>query len=682
MIIFFCEQKKILQTPNCSDDEETLNDCQQEGRNNRSSSQAPQSIPTFELNHCDESYGRNGPESLSSNLDVLDDYIEDFYLPMSHESVMSRQQSFRRKVQKTLETAAAESAIRELNKFETMLSSYDEEDQDSSSLGDGSETVLEFSGDSSSSSEQPLKTSTPDCTFCIRSPTPCHTCQSNGKLSKTPSISRQISSIGKGTENTDGQTIMSNGTYSSSSASSDRYDPDTSLKMAEWDKCKGIAYGRGAAEKRDRLSFNNTKVSKVLNFEDESMCLAGEDETPSILDIDAICNRHAPNLMNGHALEDEPPLSIMTTNGEESGYYIPKITLDKLNSVYDTTNFHNLYALSGELKHILSPSEIEEIVANREHLENYINPKLMAALSWSLNEASLPPYDLSLQNPDLMNRGANMNSEDALQSKTSSISNGFHSRNTSDNSDDEATTPASTKPSTPLPFKNFERGIAQTASFRRRIALAKSLADEMATLPKQIESTQDDDEESHFGKNLKLAPDSGPSLWKSLESLDDLDIEDDIESGTGSGGSSEKNSTFNGDAGDDADSKVFLVRRDSKRFSKKDKDDRVIQGLFVESKNTSNNGTLKRIRVPLQFSEDGTKLDYDYENHVPLVDDGNISCFNYYYFFNFPAFYHYCCCCMYMYILPLHSNLTHLLKKKRRDLIEFTHSLILTILIF
>jgi hypothetical protein len=209
-----------------------------------------------------------------------------------------------------------------------------------------------------------------------------------------------------------------------------------------------------------------------------------------------------------------------------------------------------------------------------------------------------------------------------VRSKTSSISNGFHSRNTSDASDDE--TIPSTKRITPDPLKNFERGGVQTASFRRRIALAKSLAADMASIPKQSESPDDPEEEAPgiARKPSKLAPDSGPSLWKSLESLDDMDIEDEIE--LGSGESSERNSTT---CGDEADSKVYLVRRDSKRFSGRGKEGRVIQGLFIESKNTSNNGTLKRIRVPLQFSEDGTAQDFDFEGEVGKEETEGKICF-------------------------------------------------------
>ncbi|CAG7826811.1 unnamed protein product, partial [Allacma fusca] len=135
-----------------------------------------------------------------------------------------------------------------------------------------------------------------------------------------------------------------------------------------------------------------------------------------------------------------------------SNYFLPKDTITKIESVFDSNNFTNLYTLSGELKHILSPSEIEEIVANKEHLETILSPNIMAALSWSLNDASLPPYTMNnddstsfnLQNNLINSREIHNNTnlpiiiesskDDATTncfSSATSLSNGFHSKESS-----------------------------------------------------------------------------------------------------------------------------------------------------------------------------------------------------------------------------------------------------------
>jgi len=362
--------------------------------------------------------------------------------------------------------------------------------------------------------------------------------------------------------------------------------------------------------------------------------LTDTEAYPSLLDIDAICNTHAPNLMRRKPLEEQPSLQVGDL--EESGYFIPKSTIDKLSSVYESNNFNDLYTLSGELRHILSPVEIEEIVANRVHLEKVIDPKVLAALSWPMNESSLPPYDLSLIPPTNQNLRFRPQQEPVRgcdNSKTSSISNGFHSRNTSDASDDEVSTtstpnyaksgrsssgfdtPDSAAPPT-LQNNSFERGGVQTASFRRRIALAKSLAAEMEG---GLQRTEDDDEynsislsPSPTGRNHQGSRAQDPhhhgglnptDVWRSLESLNDLEIEDDIDSVC---------------SGTD---ELFLVRRDSKRFNKNSgSEERVIQGLFVESKmGRTNNGTLTRVRVPLNLSQED--VDGGDSDLSPRVED-------------------------------------------------------------
>ncbi|CAG7828700.1 unnamed protein product, partial [Allacma fusca] len=127
----------------------------------------------------------------------------------------------------------------------------------------------------------------------------------------------------------------------------------------------------------------------------------------------------------------------------------------------------------------------------------------------------------------------------------------------------------------------FQRGTNVTNSFRRKISLGKHITSE--DLPQKY--VEDNSEPMSNPTSLK----SKEAHWKSLESLDDLDVEDEIDS---------KQDSENGD--DDAP-KMILVRRDSKRFNKGDAE-RVIQGFFIESKNTSN-GTLRRIKVPLNIDE-------------------------------------------------------------------------------
>ncbi|CAG7818487.1 unnamed protein product, partial [Allacma fusca] len=99
------------------------------------------------------------PDSLLlEDVDGFDDYIEDFFNPLSNEPVMQRATSFRRKVQKTFEDAVIEKSIKEINNLEAMLSAYD----DSPSID--------------TPSEDRLKSSTPGCGKCVSFSNNCPDC--------------------------------------------------------------------------------------------------------------------------------------------------------------------------------------------------------------------------------------------------------------------------------------------------------------------------------------------------------------------------------------------------------------------------------------------------------------------------------------------------------------------------
>jgi prune family protein 2 len=248
---------------------------------------------------------------------------------------------------------------------------------------------------------------------------------------------------------------------------------------------------------------------------------------------------------------------VITTSDLESNYFLPQSTIDKLDSVFDSINFTNLYTLSGELKHILSPIEIQEILANKDQLKNVISPAVMAALAFA------PPEKQCILTPE------------EKQSKSSSISNGFHSDSNSEGSEEDE--------------KNAEYDQNSNSSLRRKIQAPFS------DLNRYVESEE---------LPVQVLPE------KSSLSIENLEPND--ESG------------------------VYLVRRDSKRFNSKDSE-RIVQGLFVESSNK--NGTLKRIKVPLHlgdeedelYSRDSSLVEVDLdEAKTPqkkkiVIDDGLLS---------------------------------------------------------
>jgi len=239
-------------------------------------------------------------------------------------------------------------------------------------------------------------------------------------------------------------------------------------------------------------------------------------------------------------------------------------------------------------------------------------------LSWSLNPASLPTMMMpssgyqsevgqipTNESPTLLT---------GLKSKSSSISNGFHSDASSADDDNQSTTSNGSSsgvghnvPSQSqivrqktVPVKesesscavggetpgnngnfqspsNFQRGGQLTNSMRRKIALSKGLRSPTPNGGGGVD----------FKKTSEESLDDlgvGDEDWE-----DDVDGKDDQRSSSSSSG-------------------VFLVRRDSKRFSFKGKDgaviDRVVEGLFVESKNPNPNGTLRRIKAPLNLTGD------------------------------------------------------------------------------
>lgn len=573
--------------------------------------------------------------------DVLDDYLEDFYLPHSHESVMSRQLSFRRKVQKQLETAAAERAVQELDRFEAMLDTYDEEDEYELGINGGSvpggnniqvdnknrhnsatsginNSNMSENMDSLSSTISNASTPTGDNGHANAAPVP-----------KTRAKSQLPNFHNKNNTVTNGQFLI-NGTTNSNHIRTSTF---------------GIPKG-----------FSNGMMDSDFDLPSGAPSLS--------LDIDAIVKENAPNLMDSRKNSSDGMIDTIPEHGPEesmSSYFIPQPTLDKLYAVYESSNFNNIYCLSGELKDILTPVEIEEIVANKDHLEKFIDPNVMAALSWSINEASLPympPPSMENTNGSKANNNSSSNDsssevahnklnaeklgdvdgtdlgliENGLKSgsKSSSMSNGFHSdASTSEDdlqsNDDAASSTSSSRLEVPndedndhlnsssdcnsannkrmVPVKDqysesernggrlsvdnidinhstFQRGTSLSNSLRRKISLGRDT-------PKSP-------------SRICYSPDGGSSVKRgnSQESLEtDLGVcEDDWED--------EEEDTHSKKS---SSSGVVLVRRDSKRFSFKGKDghvDRVVEGLFVESKNPNPNGTLRRIRAPLNLTED------------------------------------------------------------------------------
>ncbi len=496
---------------------------------------------------------------------TLDDYIEDFILPMSHESVMSRQLSFRRKVQHTYDKIAADKASQELDKFDNMLSTYDEEDENNRSL-------------------------TPDLK---------NTTHYQKVKAPSPPIPKN---------------------RSNNSNTNNNNHPDRQL----------------------RPNFNLQQPEQ------------------SLLDIDAIVKENAPNLMGSHnnarkgsdfSISSSETLSNGATppTGSDqleslSNYFLPQQTIDKLYAVYESSNFNNIYCLSGEIKNILSPAEIEEILENKDHPSiRFIEPNVMAALSlsWSLNPASLPPSSLLVTNnnaatpkPKESNKKNSDNNDEeisgeGLKSKSSSMSNGFHSDASDDNDsttsssgintssgggskkssssvnsssrdfDDDShpgshggsesgiESPSPTAQLQPQSSSLLQRGTPLTNSMRRRIAVSKG-----------VRNPQEDQEQENNDDN---------DILNDMDEIDlgvgDEDWEDDQNDGN-----SNNRPTSKASNNSTRDNGTCLLRRDSKRFSFKGKDgqpiDRVVEGLFVESMNSNPKGTLRKIKAPLNLTAD------------------------------------------------------------------------------
>ncbi|OXA56243.1 Protein prune 2 [Folsomia candida] len=488
-------------------------------------------IPAINLDQVglsppDDQSGSSSYLSVSHENDpnALDDYIEDFILPMSHESVMSRQLSFRRQVRRTYDKIAADKATQELDKFEAMLSTYDEEDEINRSL----------------------------------------TPENNNNYNKT----------------------------------------STPIPKAR----------------------NTMKKSEIVTPLKPNFDLL---EPQSLLDIDAIVCENAPDLMSilprrkgSHNDATGPPtLSVSNSTSDLeslSNYFLPQETIDKLYAVYESSNFNNIYCLSGEIKNILSPIEIEEILDNKDRLERFIDPNVMAALSWSLNPASLPsPINNRSNNNDVGNNKIPPKSDDGggLKSKSSSMSNGFHSDASSSCDDDTHSTSSNSTPKTepadfddegkggsesgiesPSPTSDLlQRATPLTASMRRRIALSKGIR--TPSLDDARTTTHEDDDDDMDEVDLGVG---------------DEDWEDDDNSNS--------RTTSNNSNG------TCLVRSDSKRFSFKGKDgqviavDRVVEGVFVESMNSNPKGTLRRVKVPLNLSsEDPDELEMSSPEPTSLI---------------------------------------------------------------
>jgi len=485
----------------------------------------------------------NPEESISFQQDGLDDYIEDFFLPLSHETIMSRQKSFRMKVQKQLESAAAETAEKELDRFDAMLATYDEEEE-----------------------------------YNHKGIFPT--------IENQPPVPKARSSTRRG--------------------NNERYNRE-----------------------QQRVAFDT-------------------EEPPSLaLDIDAIVKENAPNLMSpslpptvdpgfpgdGHYGADESMLS---------NYFLPQPTLDKLYAVYESSNFNNLYCLSGELKNMLSSSEIEEIVANKEHLEKFIDPNVMAALSWSLNEASLPTIPLTSDTGDNNRRKGTSESGHIspregklLESKSSSLSHGFHSDASLDSDDTQS--------------NNENDDVSSSVSCGS--AMSSNGHHPRNSVP--IITTDDDLNNSRSSSGASSS--ASNSAIKKVVPVKDRKSSGNSLNHNGSNGSGDNNTnnviddlglgfTNNDvewdDEGNDPlnNGGIYLARRDSKRCSRKkgvknvDENERVIEGLFVESKNPNPKGTLRRIKVPMNLAQDEDEAEtYEHlslESPVDssLTDDEGIFC--------------------------------------------------------
>lgn len=565
--------------------------------------------------------GGEGDESLQIEpSDELDDYLEDYILPHSHESVMSRQLSFRRKVQKQLETAAQERAVQELDRFEAMLDTYEEEEEYEHEInGDQGNNALKVDKNTrnlaknSSTNNKNMDSSTPNHDHAAPVP------KSRAKTLPNSTNSNSNNSI-----ITNGQFLI-NGTTNNNS------------------QIRGNVYGSPKGFGMLEPDFDTLSGAPSLS-----------------LDIDAIVKENAPNLMGGdfrkNSSASDGVIDTIPEHGPEesmSSYFLPQPTLDKLYAVYESSNFNNIYCLSGELKDILTPVEIEEIVANKDHLEKFIDPNVMAALSWSITEASLPYMPSSAENKNnndtsedttsVEEQKNKLNVDDADRtdlglienglkpgSKSSSMSNGFHSdASTSEDdlqsNDDAASSTSSSRLEVPndedndhlssnecnsannkrmVPVKDKYAGISDSnngtvlgdnldkshSSFERGTPLSNSLR-------RKISPGRDTPKSP---SRICYSPDGSSSVKRgnSQESLEtDLGVcEDDWEDEEEDTRSKKSSS-----------SGVVLVRRDSKRFSIRSKDgqvERIVEGLFVESKNPNPNGTLRRIRAPLNLTED------------------------------------------------------------------------------
>lgn len=580
----------------------------------------------------------NGDESILQieASDVLDDYLEDFILPHSHESVMSRQLSFRRKVQKQLESAAAERAVEELDRFEAMLSTYDGADEfnhrhDDSVNGASGRLKANSRNRAKNKSNSNNNLNSPHNKMDTLSSTSSTPTGDSDLISSPPVPKSRAKSQPKNAENgaRNGGNFIINGNMSH-------------------------PHHRPAGSYGSPKGFPG--VGGML-MDPEFDMLSG---APISLDIDAIVKENAPNLMGSDSRKNSGTTDTMFDTIHEHGpeesmssYFLPQPTLDKLCAVYESSNFNNIYCLSGELKDILTPAEIEEIVANKDQLEKFIDPNVMAALSWTLNEASLPymPPGINSNSSDPSIHHQNKLNVEQLEedgeddqenesslidrtdlgiienglkpgSKSSSLSNGFHSDASEDDmqsNDDTASSTSSSRLEVPNDEDNEMRCSSSNSSTNNDNHSTTSANKRMGPANEKYSSgnhtaennsTSDNPDAFHdvpLRKARRVLPnsptrssdgDSSVRRGNSQESLEtDLGVcEDDWE-----------------DDEDDTNSKkssssgVVLVRRDSKRCSFKGKDgqvDRIVEGLFVESKNPNPNGTLRRIRAPLNLTED------------------------------------------------------------------------------
>ncbi|CAG7828186.1 unnamed protein product, partial [Allacma fusca] len=192
---------------------------------------------------------------------------------------------------------------------------------------------------------------TPGCGKCVSFSNNCPDCVLH--VNKFQSPTGRLSSISRSGVNGGGATIVSNfdgrgDTKNSGDRSDDStksndsgshqvlFDPDGSINAGDLERGGDAptTYGRGSDAFADRKKVSS--VVRALNFDD----MENDSEPQSLLDIDAIVRANAPNLMN--SMEPQSLQILHQDQDETSNYFLPKDTITKIESVFDSNNFTNL----------------------------------------------------------------------------------------------------------------------------------------------------------------------------------------------------------------------------------------------------------------------------------------------------------------------------------------------------